>query len=82
MNDDTLIIIPDVFNETERNTLSQEFNNYSWALNNFSNNNLGRTFWAKRPYNSVVGKEIFKSKIAYLFSLNIPLIKEFIFSLK
>ena len=71
MNDDTLLIIPNVFNDTERNILSQELNNYSWTFTNSSSKNIGRTFWAKRPYNSVVGKELFKSKIEIATKLKV-----------
>ncbi len=71
MTDDTLLTIPDVFNDTERNILSQELNNYSWTLTNSSSKNIGRTFWAKRPYNSVVGKELFKLKIEAAMRLKV-----------
>lgn len=77
MSDDTLLIIPNVFNDTERNTLSQELNNYSWNLNNFSRENLGRPegrpFWAKRPFNSVVSKELFRLKIEAAMRLKVEI---------
>jgi Rps23 Pro-64 3,4-dihydroxylase Tpa1-like proline 4-hydroxylase len=82
MNDSTFLIIPNVFNEKERNALRQELSNYSWNLNNYSSNINGPHFWGKYPFNrvkftknSVICEELFKSRIEIATKLNIEIIR-------
>jgi Rps23 Pro-64 3,4-dihydroxylase Tpa1-like proline 4-hydroxylase len=73
MSDNTLLVIYNVFNDKERDALSQELNNYSWLLDNYSHNITDRLFWSKRLfyprysanryYDSIICKDIFKSRI-------------------
>lgn len=75
MNDNTLLIIPNVFNDKEINTLRQELTNYSWALDNYSKNNNDPRFWSKRPYDSVICKDIFKLRIEVATKLKVEILR-------
>jgi Rps23 Pro-64 3,4-dihydroxylase Tpa1-like proline 4-hydroxylase len=76
----TYLIIPNVFNESERELLNQCLTNYNWYLNNFSaspEENIPR-FWAGRPrdIHATKGcKEFFKLKIEAATKLKVEVLK-------
>jgi len=73
MIDNTLLIIHNVFSDREKNAISQELNNYSWELTNYSVDSNGPFFWAKRLYNSIICKNIFKSRIEISTKLEVEI---------
>ena len=87
MNDDTLLIIPNVFNDKEMNALNQEIDNYSWNLDNYSYNISDPRFWSKRLYHlqpsnkrkqhndSDICRDIFKLRIEIATKLQIEVIR-------
>ena len=75
------LIVSNVFNEVERNSLTRYLSDYDWFLDNYSisaDDESTPRFWARRPRNDhaeFICGEFFKSKIEASIKLKIEILK-------